>query len=58
MYFYKKKYGKDALSEMINEYRLDRERYVIEDKTQPSYLILNEDIDAIYAEKNLILLTM
>lgn len=52
MYFYKKKYGKDALSEMIKEYRLDRERYVIEDKTQPSYLILNEDIDAIYAEKS------
>ncbi len=52
MYFYKKKYGKDALSEMINEYRLDRERYAIEDKTQPSYLILNEDIDAIYAEKS------
>ncbi|MDQ0885047.1 pilus assembly protein CpaF [Paenibacillus sp. V4I9] len=52
MYFYKKKYGKDALSEMIKEYRLDRERYVIEDKTQPSYLILNEDIDAIYTEKS------
>ena len=36
---------------MIKEYQLDRERYVIEDKSQPSYLILNEDIDAIYAEK-------
>lgn len=52
MYFYKKTYGKDALSEMINEYRLARERYEIEEKTQASYLITNEDIDAIYAEKN------
>ncbi|RED52801.1 hypothetical protein [Cohnella lupini] len=52
MYFYKKQYGKDALSEMINEYRLARERYEIEEKTQASYLITNEDIDAIYAEKN------
>lgn len=52
MYFYKKTNGKDALSEMITEYRLSRERYEIEEKTQASYLITNEDIDAIYAEKN------
>ncbi|QMV40507.1 Flp pilus assembly complex ATPase component TadA [Cohnella cholangitidis] len=52
MYYYKKTHGKDALAEMINEYRLARERYEIEDKSQPSYLISNEDIDAIYAEKN------
>lgn len=52
MYFYKKQYGKDALAEMINEYKLARERYQIEDKSQPSYLISDEDIDSIYAEKN------
>lgn len=52
MYFYKKQFGKDALAEMITEYKLARERYVIEDKSQPSYLISDEDIDMIYAEKN------
>ncbi|MFC4302803.1 pilus assembly protein CpaF [Cohnella boryungensis] len=52
MYFYKKEFGKDALAEMINEYRLARERYEIEDKSQASYLISEEDIDRIYAEKN------
>lgn len=52
MYFYKKQFGKDALSEMIQEYDLDRERFEIEDKSQVSYLITNEDIDEIYAEKN------
>jgi len=52
MYFYKKEFGKDALAEMINEYRLARERYEIEDRSQPSYLISEEDIDMIYADKN------
>lgn len=52
MYFYKKQYGKDALAEMIDEYKLSRERYLIEDKTLPTYVITNEDIDAIYSEKN------
>jgi len=51
MYFYKKTHGKDALAEIIKEYRLDRERYEIEDKSQPSYLISEEDIDTIYADK-------
>ncbi|THF74757.1 hypothetical protein [Cohnella fermenti] len=52
MYFYKKEHGKDALAVMVGEYRLDRERYEIEDKSQASYVITNEDIDTIYAEKN------
>lgn len=51
MYFYKKQYGKDALAELIGEYRLARERYEIEDKSQASYVITDEDIDMIYAEK-------
>jgi pilus assembly protein CpaF len=52
MYFYKKNFGKDALAEMINEYKLAGERYMIEDKKQASYLITNEDIDTVYAEKS------
>ncbi|WP_027088409.1 hypothetical protein [Cohnella panacarvi] len=51
MYFYKKTHGKDALAELVKEYRLDRERYEIEDKSQPSYLVSEEDIDTIYADK-------
>ncbi len=52
MYFYKKKHGKGALAELIDEYRLDRERYLIEDKTAPSYAITHEDINMIYATKH------
>lgn len=52
MYHYKKNFGKDALAEMINEYKLAGERYAIEEKKQPSYMITNEDIDTIYLEKN------
>ncbi len=52
MYYYKKTHGKDALTEMIDEYKLARERYFIEEKSQPSYLITEEDIDTIYEEKN------
>ncbi|MFD0671958.1 pilus assembly protein CpaF [Cohnella sp. GCM10027633] len=51
MYFYKKTHGKDALAELVREYRLDRERYEIEDKSQASYLVSEEDIDTIYADK-------
>lgn len=51
MYFYKKTFGKDALAEMMNEYNLARDRYEIEEKTQASYLIMDSDIDMIYAEK-------
>ena len=52
MYFYKKKYGKEALAKLIDEYELDRERYIIESKTSPSYAITTEDIDMIYATKH------
>jgi pilus assembly protein CpaF len=52
MYFYKKKYGKAALSKMIEDYRLDRERYIIEGKKRPSYAITVEDIDMIFEEQN------
>lgn len=52
MYFYKKKYGKSALGKMIEDYKLDRERYLIEGKKRPSYAITVEDIDMIYKDQN------
>lgn len=51
MYFYKEKYGKDALAKMIEEYNLARPRKIIEDKAQFSYAIIPEDIETIYNEK-------
>lgn len=52
LYFYKKKYGKGALGKLIDEYKLDRERFIIESKKSPSYAISQEDIDMIYATKH------
>ncbi len=52
LYFYKKEHGKGALAKIIDEYSLDRERYLIEDKSAPSYAITAEDIDMIYATKH------
>ncbi|GKX28631.1 hypothetical protein SH1V18_11110 [Vallitalea longa] len=52
LYFYKKKYGKEALGKLIDEYKLDRERFIIEGKKSPSYAITPEDIDMIYATKH------
>ena len=52
LYFYKKKYGKSALSHLIDEFQLDRERFIIEGKRSPSYAITQEDIDMIYAAKH------
>ncbi len=52
LYFYKKEYGKGALAKIIDEYTLDRERYLIEGKSAPSYAITAEDIDMIYATKH------
>lgn len=51
-FFYKKEHGKGALAKIIDEYSLDRERYLIEDKSAPSYAITAEDIDMIYATKH------
>ena len=51
LYFFKKHYGKDALGELIEKYYLDRERYEIEDKMEPSYIITSHDIDDIYAKE-------
>lgn len=53
MYFFKKYYGKDALAELIEKYYLDRERYEIEEKLEPSYLITEDDINDIYAKESI-----
>lgn len=52
LYFYKKEHGKGALAKLIDEYQLDRERYLIEDKSAPSYAVTAEDIDMIYGTKH------
>lgn len=52
MYFYKKEYGTGALTEMIKEFELDKERFVIEDRTKASYAIEIDDIDIIYDKKD------
>lgn len=55
MYFYKKKYGKAALGRMIEDYNLNRERYLIEGKKRPSYAITTEDIEMIYKEQSYVI---
>jgi pilus assembly protein CpaF len=52
MYFYKKTHGKEALTVMIREYKLDALRFEIEDKEQGSYLMTSDDINKIYDDKN------
>jgi len=51
MYRYKKIFKASALSAMIREFDLDRDRYIIEDGTKRSYAIEVDDIDLIYAKK-------
>lgn len=52
MYFYKQQHGVEALTAMIEEFGLARERFIVEDQTAPSYAITIEDIDIIYSQKN------
>lgn len=53
MYKYKQTYGKAAFKEFVKKYDLDRERYIIEDKTKPSYVITDEDMINAYKAENL-----
>ena len=48
MYYGKKEHGKDALVKWILEHEFNKPRYVIEDKSAPSYLIDDEDIETVY----------
>ncbi len=51
LYFFKKYYGKDALTAIIEKYDLDKERYEIEERLEPSYVIREEDINEIYLKE-------
>lgn len=50
--FYRRTHDLDAFTHMITKYDLDRERFEIEDKKSPSYMITREDIDSIYSREN------
>lgn len=52
MYAYKKNYGRNSLSHMIDTYNLAEEKFLIEEKEEPTYAITPEDLDHVYsAEK-------
>jgi pilus assembly protein CpaF len=51
LYFFKKYYGRDALTALIEKYDLDKERYEIEERLEPSYVIREEDINDIYMKE-------
>jgi pilus assembly protein CpaF len=55
IYKYKKLFKKDALTKLIERYSLDEERYVIEDKESPSYIIRDNEINHIYSAENFVL---
>lgn len=53
MLFMKREHGRDAFVHMITKYDLDRERFEIEDKKQPSYMITPDDINYIYVNEDI-----
>jgi len=53
MYKYGKTEGRDALSVFIEKYKLAEPKYVIEDKTKPSYRIDADEIRQIYNDENI-----
>jgi len=53
LYFFKKYYGKEALAALIEKYDLDKERYEIEERLEPSYIIREEDINEIYLKEGI-----
>ena len=48
LYFYKKQYGYNGMSQMIETYDLDRLKYLIEEGHTASYIITAEEIEQIY----------
>ncbi|MFP4697398.1 MAG: ATPase, T2SS/T4P/T4SS family, partial [Eubacteriales bacterium] len=48
LYLYKKKYGYDALSELITRYELDTPKKSIEDGKTLSYIITKEEVEYIF----------
>ncbi|MBR1736820.1 MAG: Flp pilus assembly complex ATPase component TadA [Firmicutes bacterium] len=53
MYEYGKSEGRDALNVFIEKYKLAEPKYVIEDKTKPSYRIDADEIRQIYNSENI-----
>lgn len=53
IYKYTKTEGKNALKFIIEKYELDKPKYVIEDKTKPSFRIDADEIRQIYFEENI-----
>ena len=54
LYTYKKEYGYEALSEIINKYNLASMKYV-EGDTKPSYVITSDEINEIYEKEHIVL---
>ena len=54
LYIYKKEYGYEALSEIINKYKLDSLKY-LQGETKPCYVITDEEIEDIYEKENIAL---
>ena len=50
IYVYKKEYGYEALSELINKYKLDEFKY-IQGETKPCYVITEDEIDDIFEKE-------
>lgn len=51
LYVFKKKYGYKALHKLIETYRLDEGKYVIEDGTVESYIITKDEIETIFEKE-------
>ena len=54
IYMYKKEFGYEALSELINKYKLDEFKY-IQGETKPCYVITEEEICDIFEKENIML---
>ena len=54
IYMYKKEFGYEALSELINKYKLDDFKF-IQGETKPCYVITEDEINDIYEKENITL---
>ena len=54
IYYYKKQFGYEALTELIKKYNLDELKYIA-GETKPSYVITGEEISDIFEKEQLVL---
>ena len=54
IYIYKKEFGYEALSELINKYKLDDFKF-IQGESKPCYVITEDEINDIYEKENIVL---